>query len=170
MADPMGSTDDAALWRRWRYASASADSPGVEPDEMTLAAYAEGRLDAAALEAVEDWLAVNPQAVQDIVAARQAGAALAMAVPAAVVERASALVAGGSGTVLPFRRRASADWRATAAWAAMAASIVVASLAGFEMGNSTYATLAGRSTVSFGQELLDPPTGLFSGADEDSNI
>ena len=170
MAGPMGSTDETALWRRWRHASASAESAGAEPDEMTLAAYAEGRLDPAATEAVEDWLAINPQAMQDIVAARQAEAALAMAAPAAVVDRAAALVAGG-GTVLPFRRRASPDWRAAAAWAAMAASILVASLAGFEMGNSTYATLAGGSTaVSLGQELLDPPIGLFSGADEDSNI
>jgi hypothetical protein len=172
MAEPMDSSEQAALWRRWRRAaSAWGGAAGPEPDELMLAAYAEDRLSPAEIEAVEDWLALNPHAAEDIVAARRlSGAALPPATDA-VVARATALVGGGAA-ILPFRQGAAAQprWRRTAAWGAVAASIVAASLVGFATGNSTYMTLAGGSTPSLGQELLDPPTGLFNAADEDSNI
>jgi len=133
-----------------------------------LAAYAERRLVPAAAEAVEDWLAANPQSVQDILSARQSREDALPAAPAAIVARAAALVGAGDAQVLAFRR--PRRWRGAVGWGAIAASMLVASLAGFAMGDNTYVTLAGSSPPSLSQELLDPPTGLFNGIDEDSNI
>ncbi len=170
MAEPTDSPEQAALWRRWCEAAATAGEPTApEPDAMTLAAYAEDRLSAEAVEAVEDWLAANPQVAGDILAARQAAALASAVAPEAMIARAAALV-GGSAQILPFRAQAARpSWRNAIAWGAMAASILVASLVGFATGNSTYATLIDGSSVSLSQELLDPPTGLFN-ADEDSAI
>lgn len=172
MAGRMDSADEAGLWRRWRLAAGDGLAAGTEPDALTLAAYAEGRLAPAATEAVEDWLAANPQIAQDILAARRVQEASLAASPEAVVARAMALVGADDALVLAFRRPAarSRRWGGAASWGAMAASILVASLAGFAMGNDTYLTLAGGSPPSLSQELLDPPTGLFNGLDEDFNI
>lgn len=171
MAEPTGSPEQAALWRRWCEAAATAGEPtAAEPDALTLAAYAEDRLAAGGVESVEDWLALNPQVAGDILAARQAEALASAAAPEAVIARAAALVGGSSAQILPFRGHAARpSWRNAIAWGAMAASILVASLVGFAMGNSTYVTLIDGSSVSLSQELLDPPTGLFN-ADEDSAI
>ena len=54
--------------------------------------------------------------------------------------------------------------------AAMAASILIVSVVGFALGNDTYVSLAGHRPAIFGQELLDPPSGLFTGFEEDANI
>lgn len=172
MAGPLNSADEAGLWRRWRMA-ADDGAAGWEPDAVALAAYAEDRLDAEAVEAVEAWLADNPQRAQDILAARQALKLPLPETPEAIVARAAALVGGGGeAQILPFRRPAArlGSWRGAVGWAAMAASILVASLAGFAMGNDTYVTLAGGANASLSQDLMDPPTGLFNGMDEDSNI
>ncbi|HUC63908.1 MAG TPA: hypothetical protein VMA53_00680 [Stellaceae bacterium] len=170
MAEPTGSPEQAALWRRWCEAAATPGEPtAAEPDALTLAAYAEDRLSAEGVEAVEDWLAANSQIASDILAARQAATFASATAPEAVIARAAALVGGGA-QILPFRAQAARpSWRNAIAWGAMAASILVASLVGFAMGNSTYATLIDGSSVSLSQELLDPPTGLFN-ADEDSAI
>jgi len=172
MAGPMDSADEAGLWGRWRAAAADGSAAVSEPDALTLAAYAEDRLSPDAAAAVEDWLAANPQAAHDILAARQLRESAIPAAPEAVLARAQALVGAGGAQVLPFRRPAARaqGWRGAIGWAAMAASIVVASLAGFATGSDTYLTLAGGSRPSLGQEVLDPPTGLFNGFDEDSNI
>jgi hypothetical protein len=169
MAEPMGSSDEAALWRRWRQAADKA--AGAGPDEMTLAAYTEDRLAPDMIEAVEEWLADNPDAVADVLAARRAVATPAPLASDAVLARATALVGPGAAQILSLRRSSSmSSWRRTAAWGAMAASIVVASFAGFATANSTYIALTGGSSLTVGQELLDPPTGLFNGTDEDPNI
>lgn len=170
MAEPLDRTDDAALWRRWRSAGASGAAEGADPDPLLLAAYAEDRLPPDAAEAIEDWLAVNPWAGLDIVAARRAKEAALPAAPEDIVTRAAALVGAGRAEVPAFRRPAPQPrrWRLAAGWGAMAASMLVASLVGFAMGNDTLVTLAGGPLPSFSQELIDPPTGLFTGFDEDS--
>lgn len=169
MAEPMGSSDDSALWRRWRLAADK--TAGAEPDELTLAAYAEDRLAADMVEAVEDWLAENPDAVADLLAARRAVATPAPLANDAVMARAAALVGPGTAQILSLRRPMTGpSWRRTAAWGAMAASILVASFAGFVTASNTYVALTGGSSLTVGQELLDPPTGLFNGTDEDPNI
>jgi anti-sigma factor RsiW len=172
MAGPMDSADEAALWRRWRQATSDGAAAAPEPDAMMLAAYAEDRLEDDAAAMVEAWLADNPQSVRDVVAARQMRAAALPPASEALVARAVALAAGGEAEILPFRRPTPRprSWRGAVGWGAMAASLLVASLAGFAMGNDTYATLAGVTNASLGQELMDPPVGLFNGIDEDPSI
>jgi len=171
MAGPRDRTDEAALWRGWRSASASVDAAGAEPDALLLAAYAEDRLPEQAAEAIENWLAAHPEGVADVLAARRAAHTETLAASPAVVARAAALVAEGDAQVLPFRRPRPvgrmASWRAAALWSGMAASLLVTSLIGFTLGNSAYLTLAGGASPAFGQELFDPPTGLFNSLDEE---
>jgi hypothetical protein len=49
--------------------------------------------------------------------------------------------------------------------------LVMAIVLGYTVGHDAgiYATLARGSATALGQELIDPPTGLFNGLDEDSN-
>ncbi len=172
MGGPMDSADEAGLWRRWRVAAGDPLAAGAEPDALLLAAYAENRLAPETAEAVEDWLAANPQIFQDILAARRIGEGSLSLAPEAVVARAAALVSADDAGVLAFRRPAARPqrWPGAVGWGAMAASLLVACLAGFAMGDDTYMTLSGGSPLSLSQELLDPPSGLFNGIDEDSNI
>jgi anti-sigma factor RsiW len=166
MTAPFNEAEDAALWRRWR---ASGLQPG-EPDALTLAAYAEGRLPSEEAEAVEDWLAAQAQLAEDVLAARRVRDAALPEASDAVLARAMAL-AGDGAVVLAFRRPAARPhrWRSAAGWSAIAASLLVASLAGFAMGHDTYLTLAGGGSAALSQELIDPPIGLFNGLDEDSS-
>jgi anti-sigma factor RsiW len=172
MAGRMDSADEAALWRRWRHATGDGGAAGPEPDAMVLAAYAESRLEDDAAAVVEAWLADNPQSVRDVLAARQMQQVTLPAAPELMIARAAALMGGGEAEILPFRRPTPRvrSWRGAVGWGAVAASLLVASLAGFATGGDTYATLAGVSNSSLGQELLDPPSGLFPAVDEDSNI
>lgn len=171
MAGPIDRTDEAALWRRWRSAAGSGMAAMAEPDPLLLAAYAEQRLAPEAAEAIEDWLAAHPEAIADILAARQAGDDTALPAPQSVLARAEALVTADDGQVVAFRRPTvprQAGWGAAMRWGAMAASLLVTSLVGFTLGNDTYANLASTSSRTVMQELLDPPAGLFV-LDEDQN-
>ncbi len=172
MAGPMDSADEAALWRRWRSAAGDGLPAGPEPDALAFAAYAEDRLEPEAAAAVEAWLADDLQATRDVLAARQVRREALPEAPEAILARAAALMGGGEVRILAFRRPTARlrSWRGAVGWSAMAASILVASLAGFAMGDDTYMTLTGGTNASLSQELLDPPTGLFNGMDEDSNI
>lgn len=166
---------DAALWRRWRRDFRSG--PGGEAsDPLLLAAYAEGRLGAAEQDAVEDWLADHPEALDDVLAAAGAESGVFSAPPDSTVLRAAALVGtgGGKGTVVPFplavaqRRRA---WRSAAAWGGLAASLLVTSLVGFGIGDDAYSSLTGQPTAieSAAHELIDPPSTIFD-EDEEPDI
>jgi len=172
MADPLDQSDEAALWRRWRTAGAAGPAVPAEPDPMLLAAYAEDRLAPMAAEAVEEWLAINPLAAQDIIAARQALAGPLPGASSAVIGRAAALIGVTDGvSVLAFRRPSPArrHWRDALRMGGMAASVLVACFVGFAMGNDTFVTLAGNGAPALSLELLDPPTGLFNGLDEDTS-
>lgn len=171
MAAPKDRTDEAALWRRWRLASASVDASGTAPDAMTLAAYAEDRLPEAATETIENWLVAQPEAVSDILAARRAARSESPAASPAVIALAAALVAAGDAQILAFQQPAGrrASWRTAALWSGLAASLLVTSMIGFTLGSSAYLSLAGAALPAFGQELFDPPTGLFNSLDEDPN-
>lgn len=169
MARPMNSPEEAALWQRWRLL-ASAPPATEPPDALMLAAYAEGRLGPAEIEAVEDWLSADPELAADIAIARGAALGPLPEADARIVARAAALIAGEDGQVVPLRRPIpSPGWQGVVRWSAMAASILVASVVGFALGNDTYVSLAYQPAI-FGQELLDPPSGLFTGFDEDANI
>jgi hypothetical protein len=171
MAGPNDRTDEAALWRRWRSASVLVGPTGGAPDAVLLAAYAEGRLSEEAAAPVEDWLAVHPDAISDFVAAQRSGRDEHPVAPTAVVARAEALVAVGDAHILTFPPAAPrrAGWRTAALWSGMAASLAVTSLIGFSLGNSAYLSLVDGGSPAFGQELFDPPTGLFNSLDEDPN-
>lgn len=166
MSDFIDRAEASALWRRWRQAAGTA---GAAPDPLLLAAYAEHRLDEAAAEAVEAWLALHPEALEDVLAARGAPGAAIEPSPAALA-RAMALVPERDTKVLPFRRKAP-KWQVAAAWGSMAASIMAVSLIGFELGGSVYTGLLGGSQPepSFEQTLLDGPATLFSDLGEEGS-
>jgi hypothetical protein len=168
MPGPLDRQDDAAVWRRWRSASAMGVAPS-EPDALALAAYAEGRLTETDAEAIEDWLALNPAAIEDVLLARRAEEGPVPVAPEAIMTRAAALVGERSAQVLAFRRLTPSrrSWSSAARWSAMAASILVACFVGVAMGDATYAVLASGSTL--GQDLIDPPMGFLSTFDEDSS-
>ncbi len=164
-------TDEAALWRRWRSAAGLARPAGAEPDALLLAAYAENRLSAEAAETVENWLAANPDAADDILAARRAAGGTLPETPAAVAARAAELVSGGA-QILSFRRPLPrvANWRSAVAWGGIAASLLVTSLVGFTLGSDAYMSLARSEPTTIAHDLLDPPAGLFQGLAEEPSI
>jgi len=165
MSEFIKQSEQAALWRRWRQAT---EGTVEAPDPALLAAWAERRLDEAAAEAVETWLALHPEALDDVLAAR--GAVAPIEPSAAALARGTALVAERGSSVVPLRHKAPA-WRVAAAWGSMAASIVAVSLVGFELGGSLYAGMlgGGQSESAFEQTLLDGPAPLFTDLGDESS-
>lgn len=145
-------SEDRQLWQRWR---ALGGTPrAAEPDALSIAAYAEGRLSESEAEPIEAWLAASPEALDDIVAAR----AYEQRSPRVAFEHALAraydLVPGtappaetATATILPFRRRLAPQWRTALAWSSVAASLICASMVGFSMGSAAYTNLSGTQTV-----------------------
>ncbi len=94
--------NEAALWRRWRDGQAEAGKAAAEPDALILAAYAEHRLGRRgtdpetdpAIAAVEAWLVDNPDALDDILAARSTADPPA---PVALVARVQGLIGRPDG-------------------------------------------------------------------------
>jgi hypothetical protein len=155
--------DERALWQRFRASTVA----GARPDAMSLAAYADSRPADEAAEAIEAYLAQDLDLLDDILAARQAGASEAAACPPALLARAMHLVPERDAKLLSFPRAAAqVRWRAVASWSSMAASAMIAGYIGFTLGADTYVSLA--RNPSLGIELLDPPAGILTGIDEDS--
>lgn len=117
----MTDSDGKALWGRFKAA---------EPDALTLAAYAEGRLAAEAAAAVERWLALDPDGAADVAFARAAPATADGAAAERVATRAARLV---SAQVLPFRGRTA---RRLAEATALAASVALIAYFGFMLGTA----------------------------------
>jgi hypothetical protein len=179
MSEPSeGSPQGRELWRRWtmtaREAIARPAGGASRPDELTLAAFAEGRLTGPARAAVEAFLAANPEIADDVAAARRVpatGRAVDDAALAATIARATALVSmsargGVGGNVLAFRpaRRSVSVWPIAARWAALAASLALTGWLGFAMGGDAYGyldVLDRQSPAALADEVLDPPTGFF---------
>ncbi len=171
MAEPMDGTDDLALWRRWRSAG-SGGMTGPAPDPLLLAAYAEDRLTPDATASVEAWLAGNPDAVEDLLAARKAASAGLPEASEAVVARAMALVDAGDAEILSFPppQARPRRWRLMVARGGIAASLLIASLIGFAMGNDAYVNVASLASLGSTQDLIDPPGGLFTSFDEEPSL
>jgi len=174
MTEPFDSERDPALWRRWRAAAAEPAGKGMPaPDPLLVAAYAEGRLSELAAQRVESWLAEDPARLADVQLAREMRhGGIALPAPEAVLVRAGALMVGRSGQILAFRRPTPSgrSWRTAAAWASMAASLLVTCLIGFALGTDAYSSLVGdRQETALTQELFDPPSGFFSDLGEESN-
>lgn len=136
--------DGRELWRRarpaWRARAAEAEAP----DSLEIAAYLEGRLDAAARDRLEDLLAGSPESLDLVLAARRSLAEGSAPAAAALIERACALVPGPAprrprvagwliSLTQAFRRRERA---ATLALAACA--VILAGIGGFELGRMGY--------------------------------
>ena len=168
------------LWRRWTMGEkqAGAGTAGAMPlDELTLAAYAEGRLDAADSEEVAAFLGDHPEFAEDVAVARHVASATATEEAgdlelAAIIARASALVPATDDRVIAFRpapRRSEPSWRLAARWAALAASFAMVSYLGFALGTDASYSLASLDqsvTAAPGDEVLDPPTGFLGGLSE----
>ena len=158
MIDP-NLLDDADLFRRYRAVLGEA-----APDETTLAAYAEGRLPAAAEASVAAWLAAHPGVAEDVEGARMI-AALGDpphdAVADRIAARAEALILPAN--VVPLRRsgRPRFVWREAASWTALAASVALAGWLGFSLGTDSYGAYSGDDGVAGLSDVLDPPSGLF---------
>lgn len=114
----MSEIDGKALWNRFTAA---------EPDPLTLAAYAEGRLAADAAASVERWLAVDPDAAADVALARAALAPVEADAADRVAARAARLV---SGRVISFQARIRRWTEVTA----LAASVALIAYLGFALG------------------------------------
>ncbi len=151
--------DGAALWGRARLSvreELAAAAPGL--DEGDLAAYLDGRLDAAERARVEAALASRPESLELLIACREAVADPAPGIaapdaPPKVVARAQALVpeprpqavtwALDAGAWLSARLAdrvgALLDPRRGLALAGVAAGFLVISVAGFELGRAEVA-------------------------------
>jgi anti-sigma factor RsiW len=133
MMDDAPFEPDRALFARWRDAT---PAPAL-PDALTLAAYAEGRLDDAAIEAVEAALAADPELIETLLALR--APAQTETASAVLIRSAQALVRA-EPIVVPFPSRKAAAPRpvkAWLAWGAVAASLLLVSVAGFNLGLET---------------------------------
>jgi hypothetical protein len=176
-----GMAESQALWRMWKAMEGGGEVGRDErsvPDELTLAAFAEGRLAAAEHAAVAALLAEHPDLGADVAAA-MAPATVTVPDPSleSIIARAQALVAAPGDGVVPFRAPSGpahpghhgaggTSWRMAARWGSLAASFALVSWLGFALGNDAYGSLAAldlRTSPPAGatDELLDPPSGFF---------
>jgi hypothetical protein len=152
----LGDEQDRLMWQRWR---AGANATSAAPDALQLAAYAEGRLDETDAEAVENFLAAYPDALNEIVAARAAIETPAIGASDDIIAKACALVPMRE-TVVPLRRPA-VRWHNALAWGSIAASLVAASFVGFTAGSDAYRTLAPtQANESLSGDSLESSAGL----------
>lgn len=125
-SDPLSPDRAARLWQRYR---AAAPQP-ERPDDLAIAAYADGRLSEEAAADVEAWLAQDPDMLDTVLALRAAPAA-ASPEPASLdsVRRARALVTdgGAAGGHMPA-------WRRAVGWSSVAAAMLVAGMLSFQAG------------------------------------
>ena len=152
---------DRTLYERWRsHESVPADAD-AELDPMLLAAYLEGRLGEDEAAPLEQLLAADPAALDDLIACDPVTPEIPSA---AFIARAQALV--GSATILPFAPRAVPPRRvvtAWAAWGAVAASLVLISLVGFSLGMQTERNFNGSTGIGTSIDILDQSSGLGDG-------
>lgn len=139
--------EDAELWSRAREACLaplreSADAPGAAPDPLVLAAYLDGTLDPLSAERVEAWMAGSPDALDLVIAAREALVASPAPAPQGLVERARGLVrarparASGDGLLERIGRWLVPGYGLgrSAAWAGLAAALLLSAAGSFELG------------------------------------
>jgi anti-sigma factor RsiW len=136
-------TDGAALWAS---AAQRFAAPAGEPlDELTLAAYLDGRLDQVGRDRVEGLLAADPLALERFLAA-DAAVGATQALPPALLARAQRLVPadaenrfGFLGRLLGGRDRSGGFRLRPSLLAASLAAILLVSVVGFELGRFGYA-------------------------------
>lgn len=158
---------DRTLYERLRpHASAPGEAPDAL-DPMLLAAYLDGRLDEEDAAPLERLLAADPSALDDLIDCT--AAPVAPEIPsAAFIARAQGLVAGApsGAAILPFAPRPAAPrpvMTAWAAWGAVAASLVLISLVGFNLGMQTERNFNGSTGIGTSIDILDQSSGLGDG-------
>jgi len=131
MDSRMDNSDDRKLWQRFAAAEEAARRPG-QPclDDLTMASYLDGRLDAGRVGAVEEHLAVCAGCRRAAAELRGLLSAPATVMPPAGFEARAARVAA------PARRR-EGPWRRAARISAVAAAVLVVAWAGFAAGRKT---------------------------------
>lgn len=163
---------DRLLWQRGRLTDVPEDEAGRLLD---LAAFADGLLDADEEERVAALLAVDPDAVADVAAARAFGATdqtptgiehiirRACAIRPGVIQPDATTAQNSVVALAPRlkRRRIIYDF---AQWGSIAAALALASWLGFSMGTDASLALTeprqpGETTLL--PEFFDPPTGLL---------
>lgn len=147
----MDAGDGATLWYRIRAPWREALGVPEAPDDLTLAAYLDGNLDKGATQALETWMAATPEGLESVLAARAALAAPPAEAPDRAIARARAIIHAGGVHAGPAE--AGTDWLSRifagaagllgpAAWAGAAATVLVASVSGFELGRAGVEHLA----------------------------
>jgi anti-sigma factor RsiW len=152
---------DDALWRRSRSLDAVADDAARFLD---LAGFADGVLDVDDHERVAAWVSRDPEAAEDVAAARAAATADPMPPPETVVARALALVDAeparrGNVVPLPLHPRTMPTLRWAAGWGSLVAAMVIVGWLGFNLGMDASLSVTGVSQASdegFLQEWGDP--------------
>ena len=129
MTGPGDRTEELHFWRRWRATSAAS---AAAPMPCCLRPMPRGGSTRPRPSRSRRGLPDHPEALDDIIAARQAALGAARRPhPRRLIARAAALVAGPSAAIVPFpvalavRRR---SWRDAAAWGAVAASLLATSI------------------------------------------
>jgi len=154
--------DDRDLWLAYRRA-AGADPAIPEPDTATIAAWLDGSLSDAERDAVEAFCATDSEALETVLAAALAREDANLDAPAAVVHRAKSLVTEAPAR-RPWLRRFDWMFAPLPVRGMAAASVVVAALAGYQLGNVTFektlfAEVAVAEALTLGAET-PAPTGI----------
>lgn len=168
------SREEAALWARarddWRKSATLTEAP----DALSLAAYLDGTLDPQGRERVEAWMAGSEDALDLVIAAREASATTPASVPRSLVRRAQALVEPTPVTasrgpswlesLTAFLRPAPGVGMAGMGmtWAGAMALFLIVSASGFELGRT--ATL---EAVSFQTALAEELSFGLTQSDDD---
>jgi hypothetical protein len=174
--------DGAGLWARarpgWRALAATGNAPESAQEvsnPLILADYLDGTLDEAGCEAIEAWMAADPETLDLMIAARESLGSVPGAAPEALISRAKGLVrapvresAGAPGGLLAWLRGLigfePAAWRPLA-WAGTAALLLVVSAGGFELGRLGTEQLVSVQTAVLGDDL-DLDLGFDDPADD----
>jgi anti-sigma factor RsiW len=149
---------DQTPWRQYRKGAAMPARVNLSEaaDSLRLAAYLDGTLEERERAELEAWLAAHPEALEVLLASREALAEATGPAPDSLVRRACALVPERRAPLAGqwrrlgrrLRRRlgdlvVASAWRGQAlAWSGVTAAVLVACLAGFRLGESGYHSAA----------------------------
>ncbi|MDJ0934639.1 MAG: hypothetical protein QNI93_04510 [Kiloniellales bacterium] len=157
--------ENRALWQKARNGWTGGSQAADDVDPLLLAAYLDGQLDADEAAALEARLAADPVALDLMASSREALAAgPAEAVPETLLRRAEDLVRPAPVTPRKglLAGLMAAVWVPNqAAWVGFAVVLLVASVTGYELGQTSLDNAATVASV-LGREVtlgLDPLTG-----------
>ena len=155
MTDDAPLPEDRALYEQWRSHESIEAGPDAALDPLLLAAYLEGRLDETGAAALDALFAADPSALDDLLDLRNAP--LVPEIPSAAFIRGAQALVPAPATVLPFRPRAATPRRVSpwAAWGAVAASLVLISMVGFDLGMQTERNFDEGTGLGVSIDILD---------------